>query len=64
MGLLPIAAAGISIDDLMKGAADSMERFSDVYKRQVVGRFDRLRKLNARFSVQKRAAVSCVELSV
>ena len=32
--------------------------------RPVVGRFDRLRKLNARFSVQKRAAVSCVELSV
>ena len=38
VGLLPIAAAGISIDDLMKGAADSMERFSvlgkdnDAYK--------------------------------
>ena len=25
VGLLPIAAAGISIDDLMKGAADSMD---------------------------------------
>ena len=38
VGLLPIAAAGISIDDLMKGAADAMERFSvlspdnDAYK--------------------------------
>ena len=38
VGLLPIAAAGISIDDLMKGATDSMERFSvlgkdnDAYK--------------------------------
>ena len=38
VGLLPIAAAGISIDELMKGAADSMERFSvlgkdnDAYK--------------------------------
>lgn len=38
MGLLPIAAAGISIDELMKGAADAMERFSvlspdnDAYK--------------------------------
>ena len=28
VGLLPIAAAGISIDDVMKGAADAMERFS------------------------------------
>ena len=32
VGLLPIAAAGISIDDLMKGAADSMERFSVLSK--------------------------------
>ena len=38
VGLLPIAAAGISIDELMKGAADAMERFSvlsednDAYK--------------------------------
>ena len=38
VGLLPIAAAGISIDDVMKGAADAMERFSvlspdnDAYK--------------------------------
>lgn len=32
VGLLPIAAAGISIDDLMKGAADSMERFSILSK--------------------------------
>ena len=37
-GLLPIAAAGIDIDELMKGAADAMERFSvlsednDAYK--------------------------------
>ena len=36
--MLPIAAAGISIDDVMKGAADAMERFSvlspdnDAYK--------------------------------
>ncbi len=28
VGLLPIAAAGISIDDVMQGAADAMERFS------------------------------------
>lgn len=28
VGLLPIAAAGIDIDELMKGAADAMERFS------------------------------------
>ena len=28
VGLLPIAAAGISIDELMKGASDAMERFS------------------------------------
>ncbi len=28
VGLLPIAAAGISIDDVMRGAADSMVRFS------------------------------------
>lgn len=38
VGLLPIAAAGIDIDQLMKGAADAMERFSvcsmdnDAYK--------------------------------
>ena len=38
VGLLPIAAAGISIDELMKGASDAMERFSvlspdnDAYK--------------------------------
>ena len=38
VGLLPIAAAGINIDDVMKGAADAMERFSvlspdnDAYK--------------------------------
>ena len=38
VGLLPIAAAGIDIDELMKGAADAMERFSvlspdnDAYK--------------------------------
>ena len=38
VGLLPIAAAGISIDELMKGATDAMERFSvlspdnDAYK--------------------------------
>ena len=38
VGLLPIAAAGISIDELMKGAADATERFSvlspdnDAYK--------------------------------
>ena len=38
VGLLPIAAAGSSIDELMKGAADAMERFSvlspdnDAYK--------------------------------
>ena len=37
-GLLPIAAAGIDIDELMQGAADAMERFSvlspdnDAYK--------------------------------
>ncbi len=28
VGLLPIAAAGISIDDIMQGAADAMEKFS------------------------------------
>ena len=38
VGLLPIAAAGIDIDELMQGAADAMERFSvlssdnDAYK--------------------------------
>ena len=38
VGLLPIAAAGISIDEVMQGAADAMERFSvlspdnDAYK--------------------------------
>ena len=38
VGLLPIAAAGIDIDQLMQGAADAMERFSvlspdnDAYK--------------------------------
>ena len=38
VGLLPIAAAGIDIDELMKGAADAMEHFSvlsednDAYK--------------------------------
>ena len=38
VGLLPIAAAGIDIDELMKGASDAMERFSvlspdnDAYK--------------------------------
>ena len=32
VGLLPIAAAGISIDDLMQGAADAMERFSNAGK--------------------------------
>ncbi|MGN0984468.1 MAG: glucose-6-phosphate isomerase, partial [Gemmiger sp.] len=30
VGLLPIAAAGIDIDQLMKGAADAMERFSQL----------------------------------
>ena len=41
VGLLPIAAAGISIDDVMKGAADAMERFSvlspdnDAYKYEI-----------------------------
>ncbi len=30
VGLLPIAAAGIDIDELMQGAADSMERFSQL----------------------------------
>lgn len=29
VGLLPIAAAGISIDDIMKGAADAREEFSN-----------------------------------
>ncbi|AQS08320.1 glucose-6-phosphate isomerase [Clostridium saccharobutylicum] len=29
VGLLPIAAAGISIDDMMKGAADAREAYSD-----------------------------------
>lgn len=29
VGLLPIAVAGISIDDLMKGAADAREEYSD-----------------------------------
>ena len=29
VGLLPIAAAGISIDDIMKGAADARETYSD-----------------------------------
>ena len=28
VGLLPIAAAGIDIGELMRGAADSMDRFS------------------------------------
>ena len=32
VGLLPIAAAGIDIDELMKGAADAMERFSVLSK--------------------------------
>src|SRR5699024_12321861 len=29
VGLLPIAVAGINVDDLMKGAADAREAYSD-----------------------------------
>ena len=35
VGLLPIAAAGIDIGELMQGAADAMERFSEIGRAHV-----------------------------
>ncbi len=48
VGLLPIAVAGIDIDEIMKGAADAREAYSAPYKTNICYQYAAIRNILAR----------------
>jgi len=48
VGLLPIAVAGVDIDEIMRGAADAREAYSKTYKENICYQYAAIRNILAR----------------